>query len=125
MPLVNISILIGKPQNEKKVISDVILTAIMEALNIPKDTFHILINEYNNDNFVILSGNKESSIIVEISIFKGRSIDLKRILYKKIVDGLAPLGFKPLEVFIIVNENDMENFGIRGGYPAIDLYKGH
>jgi len=58
---------------------------------------------------------------VEITLFAGRSIEAKRSLYKSIVANLGVVGIAPSDIFIVLNEVPLENWGIRGGIPASDV----
>ena len=76
---------------------------------------------YKNENYILPPGKSEKYILVEITAFAGRTVDAKRLLYKNIIDNLKKLGIDALDVFVIVCEEPLENWGIRGGIPACDL----
>jgi phenylpyruvate tautomerase PptA (4-oxalocrotonate tautomerase family) len=67
----------------------------------------------------------ENYIFVEILLFPGRSLEAKRKLYASIVRRFAELGISPNDVFIVLQEPPMENWGIRGGQPASDVDLGY
>ncbi len=54
-------------------------------------------------------------------MFPGRSTNAKRHLYQALVRNLAPLGIAPSDVFIVLHEPAMENWGVRGGFPASEV----
>lgn len=58
---------------------------------------------------------------MEITAFAGRTVDAKRLLYKNIIDNLKKLGIDAMDIFIVICEEPLENWGIRGGIPASDL----
>ena len=60
-------------------------------------------------------------MLIEITQFPGRSKEAKRNLYQAIIQGLSRLQIEPTEVFIILQEPPMENWGIRGGIPADEV----
>ncbi|MBD8387111.1 tautomerase family protein [Dysgonomonas sp. BGC7] len=61
-------------------------------------------------------------ILIEIILFSGRTDRAKADLYKKIVEKLgARHSIKGETVFIILNEQPKENWGIRGGKPALEI----
>lgn len=53
----------------------------------------------------------------------GHSMEAKRALYKAIVTNLAPLGFAPSDIFVVLHEIPLENWGIRGR-PASEIDRG-
>ncbi len=69
-------------------------------------------------------GRSESYTLVEITLFSGRSLDAKRTLYQAIVRNLGALGIAPADIFIILHEVPLENWGIRGGVPASEAELG-
>lgn len=66
----------------------------------------------------------ESYTHISIDAFAGRSLDAKRVLYKSIVDNLAPLGIPGDHVKILLREITPENWGIRGGQAGCDVELG-
>jgi hypothetical protein len=58
-------------------------------------------------------------------MFKGRSIDVKRALYRAIVKNLEPLGVPSNDVKIILIEVLPSEVGMRGGRAACDLEIGY
>ncbi len=59
--------------------------------------------------------------LVEVTMFAGRSRDIKRRLYNAIVSGLGDIGVPADEVLIVIHEPPMENWGISGGIPASEV----
>lgn len=57
---------------------------------------------------------------VEIILFPGRSAEAKRLLYAGIVRRFQALGVDATDVFIVLHEPPLENWGIRG-VPATDV----
>ena len=51
----------------------------------------------------------------------GRSLEAKRALYQAIVRRLEALGTPPKDVFVVLHEPPMQNWGIRGGLPASEV----
>ena len=58
---------------------------------------------------------------IEISMFIGRSLQAKKELYRGIVSNLGNLGVLASDVFIVLHEIPLENWGIRGGIPASEV----
>lgn len=64
-------------------------------------------------------------VLVEISLFTGRSVSTKRRLYRELVDTFTRLGIDPLNCRIVLYESPRENWGIRGGKAASDVELGY
>jgi phenylpyruvate tautomerase PptA (4-oxalocrotonate tautomerase family) len=92
-----------------------------EALKIPEDDRDIRFHEYHPDNFQVSPEKTENYVLVEISMFAGRSLQAKKALYKGIVTNLGKLGIAASDVFIVLHDIPLENWGIRGGVPASEL----
>jgi phenylpyruvate tautomerase PptA (4-oxalocrotonate tautomerase family) len=58
-------------------------------------------------------------------MFKGRTIEAKKALYKSINDNLASNpGIDGDDITIVLIEPPLENWGIRGGKPASEVKLG-
>ena len=121
MPIVQVSLLAGRTDREKASIADAIHHALVTAFKIPQHDKKIRITEYTEANFHVPPGKSSKYVFVEITQFPGRSKEAKRHLYKEIVHGLSSLHIEPGDVFIVLNEPPMENWGIRGGIPADEV----
>ena len=77
--------------------------------------------EYAPQDFEIPPGRGERFTIVSIEAFAGRSLDAKRALYQEIVTRLETAGIPKADVFIVLKEVPVENWGLRGGTAACDL----
>ncbi|MBU0992601.1 MAG: tautomerase family protein [Proteobacteria bacterium] len=56
-----------------------------------------------------------------VAVFPGRSFQAKKVLYREIASQLNGLGIKGDDILIMLNEPPLENWGIRGGYPANEI----
>jgi len=62
------------------------------------------------------------TMLIEISMFSGRTIATKKKLFQHIVNNLELSGLIEKEkVLITINEQPMENWGVRGGIPANEI----
>lgn len=121
MPLVKLSMIEGRTREEKHAVADAVHAALVESFKIPAYERNIRIEEHKEEDYLLPPGRSEKYILVEITAFSGRTVDAKRLLYKNIVGNLKSMGVDPLDIFIIVCEEPLENWGIRGGIPACDL----
>jgi 4-oxalocrotonate tautomerase family enzyme len=119
MPIVEINIAKGKDKNFLISLMDETINSIQETLKLPADDTNIRLTEYEKDFFRMKAPYK---IIIEIKMFMGRSSEVKKQLFKTLVGNIQKkLSVDPSEVFILINENPKENWGIRGGIQASDI----
>jgi len=110
-----ISLVSGWSAADKRKLSDTIHNALVSAFAIPTDDYNHRIVEYKPSDFILPAGKSEKFVLIEMTVFPGRSADAKAKLYKEIVDGLEKLGVPKSDVLIVLNEPPMENWGVRGG----------
>ena len=121
MPLVKIEARKKWAPSQKEKIMEAVHSAMRNALKIPERDRNIRFKEYPAENFQVPPGKSENYILVEITMFAGRSIDAKRNLYQQIVRGLGSLGISSEDVFIVLHDVPLDNWGIRGGIPASEV----
>ncbi|MFH0894615.1 MAG: tautomerase family protein [Bacteroidota bacterium] len=125
MPLVRIDILSGKTKEYKIALMNSIHQALIAAFKIPEDDKRQIIEEHDPEYFTIRSTNTDQYTLIQITIFKGRSLEAKKLLYQRIVENLKQNpGINPMDVTIVLNEQPLENWGIRGGKPASETELG-
>ena len=81
-----------------------------------------VLREHAADNFDRPPGKSDNFTVVLVFAFPGRSREAKRDLFAAIVRNLqqAP-GIDPRDVFIVICEPPLDNWGIRGGQQASSL----
>ncbi len=122
MPLVRIEMLKGKSPEYKKALLDGIHKALVDALKVPDYDRMQRLYELDKEHFEISSNRSEDFILIELTIFQGRSFEAKKSLYKAIVDNLEKaLSIKGTDILIVINEPPLENWGISGGKPASEV----
>jgi phenylpyruvate tautomerase PptA (4-oxalocrotonate tautomerase family) len=121
MPLVKIETRKSWSVTQKKEIMEAIHSAMREALKIPEDDRDIRFHEYQPEDFQVSPEKTENYILVEISMFTGRSLQAKKELYQCIVANLGNQGISSTDIFIVLHEIPLENWGIRGGIPASEV----
>lgn len=124
MPLTSIDILHGRSPSEKETLLRAVHEAMLEALKIPDEDRKYRLREYPREEFWVPPSRSDRYTVVEISLFPGRSLEAKRRLYQAIVRNLGALGTPADEVFIVLHEPPMENWGVRGGVPASEVDPG-
>ena len=121
MPLVTITIMKGKSKEFKKAIMAEVHEALVAAFKIPDHDRNQRMIEIEPENFEYPAGNTESFITIEMTVFPGRTLHAKKVLYNEIVARLQKLKVLPSDILIILQEPPLENWGIRGGYPASEV----
>jgi len=122
MPLVRITIREGRSAEYKKALLDGVHNALVKAFKIPEHDRTQMVQELAHENFEAPPNKTENATVIEITAFRGRSLEAKSLLYRSLVDNLAKKpGIAPNDVTIILQEPPLENWGIRGGKPASEV----
>ena len=121
MPLAKIEVRKSRPENEIQDMIEAVYQAQREALKVPEGDRQIRYVEYKPAHFAVPPGKTENYTLVEITLFPGRSLEAKRNLYQSIVRRFGAFGIDPTDVFIVLNEPPLDNWGIQGGWPASEV----
>jgi len=122
MPLVHITIVKGRDAAAKQALMDAVHGALMEAFGIPENDQQQRISELRREDFKIPPHCSDDFILLDITVFAGRSVDAKRALYRAVVRNLEErCGVAPTDVFITLDERPLENWGLRGGTAGCDI----
>lgn len=122
MPLVKIDIEKGQSREFLLSLMDLTMNCVKEGLKLPQDDTNIRLTEFEPGFFRMKTPYR---IIIEISMFAGRSVEAKRNLYQLITNTLfEKLAVEKTHVFILINDQPKENWGVRGGVAACDLELG-
>ncbi len=114
MPAVRIDTSHPRSDDEVAAVVDAVYQAQREALKVPEGDRNIVYTEHRPARFAPPPGRSAQFLRIEFSLFPGRSVDAKRALYASITRRLQALGIEPADVFIIVHEPPLENWGIAG-----------
>lgn len=122
MPIVKVNVLKSLSSTEKKDIHKAIHQSLVSSLQIEDwDYFHRLY-EFSKEDFIFPESRSDKFMIIEIHLFPGRSAEKKANLYKVLCDNLEKIGIPRMDIFIQILEPPLENWGIRGGLPATEIY---
>lgn len=115
MPLVKIEIIKGHTDEYKKTFLDAVHDALEFSLGIPEwDRFQRLY-EIENNYFERNNEKTEKFCIIELTIFPGRSREIKGNVIQNITNILGErLNIKPSDIFIVINDPPLENWGLGG-----------
>lgn len=121
MPISRIEVRKKWNVEDKQQLMETLHNALIAAFGIPSHDKLIRFVEYNPEDFIVAPGCTENYMLIELSVFQGRSLEAKRRLYRAMVDGLGKFGIAPSDILIVLHEVPMENWGIRGGIPASEV----
>jgi len=115
MPLVRVDLIKGKQHEYKKKILDCIHEGLIESIGIEDwDRFQRIV-EIPREDFEIPSGKTDDFMIIEITMFPGRTKEQKKEVIETITDKLVrELSILPTDVFIVIHEPPNENWGMAG-----------
>jgi len=121
MPLVRIDLNKSYSSDISKKIGEIVYAAMEQEINVPKDDkFQILTrhdaSEINIPDSYLGIKYTPGIIIIQITLNGGRSVELKKKLYKKIAEELhSKLHIRKEDVFIGLVEVDKENWSFGNG----------
>lgn len=119
MPTIKIELKEGKDIKSLIQIKDLVMDAVVESLQLPTDDRNIRVMEYKPELFQM---KPPYEVLIEINMFAGRTKEAKKVLYQNIVNCLSENNhFTKEQIFIILSEIPMENWGVRGGVPADEI----
>ena len=119
MPLVRIDLEETRSADEAAKIASAIHLAIVDTYGIPeRDRFQI-INRHGAGSIIAqdagLGFDRTSPVMIQIFTQRGRSSDLKQMLYARIAETLAGVGVAGEDVFIGYVENGPEDWSFGFG----------
>jgi len=121
MPLVRIALIEGKPAEHRKKIGDVVHQAMVETINCPAEDRFQLITEHTRENFIYAPEylgipHSDDLIVIQITLNEGRTVELKKSLYRAIAQGLAQaISVDTQDVFVSLIEVKKENWSFGNG----------
>ncbi|MFH2134798.1 MAG: tautomerase family protein [Pseudomonadota bacterium] len=121
MPIAKIEVRKHRSPEQVQAIMEAVYQAQRAALKVPERDRQIRYIEHRPEHFHVPPGKSENYTLVEITLFAGRSLETKRELYREIVVRLGGIGIAAEDIFIVLREEPLENWGIRGGIPASEV----
>lgn len=115
MPLVKVEMKKGHTKEYKKTYLQAIHDALELALGIPKDDRFQRLYEVEPDEFEVNDSKTDHFAIIELTIFPGRSKEIKKRIIQEITKNLGErLGILPTDIFIVIHEPSFDNWGMGG-----------
>lgn len=94
MPIVRIDLARGKSTEYRRTIGHIVYAAMVEVAKVPKDDKFQVITEHTLDEIVYPEGgylgvNYSNDIIfIQITWLQGRTVEVKKVFYKRVADDL-------------------------------------
>ena len=115
MPLVNISIIKGKPPEYIKAISDGINSAVIETMGFPADDRYQIVHEVE-PHCLQFQERTADRVMMHLIMRAGRSDKSKQLFYAKVVENLERNpGINPENILISITENHDIDWSFGGG----------
>jgi len=125
MPFVQITLTKGKPPKTISTIVDSVHKALVEEFKIPElDKFQI-VQEVEANNLIFPPNylgvpHSENIVYIHITAKKGRTVEMKKQLYKKIAMLISEkTSISSDDVFIVLSENKEENWSFGRGQAQL------
>jgi phenylpyruvate tautomerase PptA (4-oxalocrotonate tautomerase family) len=124
MPLVRISLLQGKPAEYRAAIGDAVHRAMVDTINCPPlDRFQVITEHAQGDMVYdptyLDIARTDGVVFIQITLNTGRSVELKRALYRRIAELLGDNpGVRPQDVLINLVEVAKENWSFGNGLAS-------
>jgi 4-oxalocrotonate tautomerase len=120
MPLVRISHRAGVTDAHRQALSDGVQEAMESTVNVPaNDRFHILTEHAAGlifDAHYLGIERSPDWVAIQITLRKGRTVEMKQALYRRIVANLEQRpGLRPEDVFICLVENELADWSFGHG----------
>ena len=127
MPFIRVAVKKGTSPLQKQGIVDGIHQALVDSINMPEDELFNLMTEYDPENFFYSRtfngiARSDNLVVIEITMRRGRSDAMKKMLYAKIAENLEKsASLSPKDVFIFTHENDYSDWSVGNGRFAMEL----
>ena len=121
MPLVRISLLEGKPAGYSQNVGDAVHHAMVETISVPAQDRFQIVTEHRKSHFIydpayLNIQRSDDLIIIQITLNQGRTVEMKKALYKRIADLLnQELKLRKEDVLISLVEVAKENWSFGNG----------
>jgi phenylpyruvate tautomerase PptA (4-oxalocrotonate tautomerase family) len=121
MPLVRIDLPAATFEpHQLEAIANVVYTALVDVASVPVNDKFVVFAEHQPGALVMdptyMVERTDRALVVQITFTEGRTVDIKKRLYRAIADGLhEAVGQRTEDVFINLVEVQKENWSFGGG----------
>jgi phenylpyruvate tautomerase PptA (4-oxalocrotonate tautomerase family) len=105
-------------------IIEAVQRALLSGLQSPEHDRCIRLVEYDDDAMIAPPHRGPFYLVIEITLFSGRSLEAKRKLYAALVEELAAFDVPAGDIKTVLIESDAVNWGI-AGRPASEIDLGY
>lgn len=98
----------------QKQFSEILHSCLMDALQLPEEKRFQRFILMNKDDIYFPNDRSERYTIIEISMFEGRSAEVKKKLIRLIFKRVQVLGFDVNDIEVTIFETPRSHWGIRG-----------
>lgn len=120
MPATRIETQAGWLEGRQTELLEAVQRALVEGIRIPEGDRDIRLHELPATAMLMRSGRSQRFVLIEISMFKGRSDDAKRRLYAALTRELGAFGIAPRDVKVLIHEPERRNWSV-GGVALSDV----
>jgi len=121
MPLVRVSMKIGRTAEQKNLIGGAIYDAMRETLNVPENDRFQILTEHAGDALIydpqyLNIPRTDDVLFIHVLLRKGRTIETKQAFYRRTAELLHErIGLRPEDVLIALTENDLADWSFGNG----------
>jgi 4-oxalocrotonate tautomerase len=121
MPLVRIDLVSGKSKDYQQQVGEVVYQSLVCAFNVPvNDRFQVItehpLEQMPFDRDYLGVHRTDDCIFIQITLNNGRDVELKKVFYKAVADGLhQAVKLRREDVFISLVEVPKENWSFGNG----------
>lgn len=123
MPSTRIETRAGWINGRQAELLEAVQRALVEGIRIPEEDRCVRLHELPAEAMLARPDRSERYTIIEISMFKGRTIEAKRRLYAALVRELSAFGVEARDVKVLIHEPERENWSV-GGVALSDVELG-
>jgi phenylpyruvate tautomerase PptA (4-oxalocrotonate tautomerase family) len=117
MPSTRMETRAGWINGRQRDIVEAVQRALVEGIAIPETDRCVRLIEYPEDSFIAPPDRGPAYSVIEISMFRGRSVAAKARLYAALQRELSAFGLGANDLKVIIHDEPFENWGLRGA-PA-------
>ena len=121
MPLARIDLPVGKADEYRSTVGNIVYEAMISALNVPKDDRFQVISEHSAADLVIDPNylgihRSADAMVIQVTLNEGRTLEMKKAFFKALADALYQrLGLRREDVVINLVEVKKENWSFGNG----------
>lgn len=121
MPMVRISLREGKPEAFRAAIGEAVHQAMVETIAVPADDRFQVITEHGPGGLIydpkyLGIARGDGFVLIQITLNEGRTLEMKRALYRRIAERLAENpGIRKEDVMVNLVEVPRENWSFGNG----------